>query len=425
MKKSLKGISMAVAMMAVGSMSVCPVMAEELPDTTFTFASWALAEETLEPIYASTATTFMDQNPNVTIELDGSQAYSTYLDQLLVSAISGTAPNVAHIKEEWLPQLLDTGAVKTIVGISDEVMADYSESAIESVTVDGEMKAMPWFANTVAVFCNTELAEEAGVDIDAISCWQELVEAAEKVSDLGSDIYGLAFPDSEVETGEGYNVLPVLWAHGAELITDDQISLTSDESVEAYTELQHLFQDGISPKGLTLKELRNLFGQGKIGFYYDLQQSIPTAASVAEDEATFYDNFKCIEIPAQNDAHGAGYLSSHFLVVFDTTTDDQMPAVSAYLEHMSSADVIQILYDAGLGKMSTRASVNEEVFAGTDDITAIYAQAMESARALPVRQLDMAEVDNAMVKALTQIANGNDVKTVLEALQGELTALLK
>lgn len=91
---------------------------------TLKWASWALAEEKLYPTYAAMANTFMDANKDIKIEMDGSQAYSTYLDQLIVSAIGGTAPNVAHIKAEWLPQLLETGAVKAVVGISDAVMKD-------------------------------------------------------------------------------------------------------------------------------------------------------------------------------------------------------------------------------------------------------------------------------------------------------------
>ena len=70
---------------------------------TLKWASWALAEEKLYPTYAAMANTFMDANKDIKIEMDGSQAYSTYLDQLIVSAIGGTAPNVAHIKAEWLP----------------------------------------------------------------------------------------------------------------------------------------------------------------------------------------------------------------------------------------------------------------------------------------------------------------------------------
>ena len=389
---------------------------------TLKWASWALAEEKLYPTYAAMANTFMEANKDITIEMDGSQAYSTYLDQLIVSAIGGTAPNVAHIKAEWLPQLLETGAVKAVVGISDNVMKDYSAGAISGVTIDGEMVAMPWFANTEALFYNKALLERAGVKAEDIKSWDDLLAAAEKVSALGDDIYGLAFPDSEVEPGEGYNILPALWANGGEFMKDGKVTLDTDAGIKTYTQLQEIFKKGISPKGATLKDLRNLFGQGKIGFYYDLQAIISTCASAAANEEEFYKNFGCMVIPGA-DANGSGYLVTHLLVVFDTTTDEQMPAMAKFLEHMSSDVVINILYEAGQGKMSSRASVNEKVFANADDTTKVYVKAMETAKDLPGTQISLSEADTIMVKGLSRIANGEDVKTVVSAMQSELQVL--
>lgn len=389
---------------------------------TLKWASWALAEEKLYPTYAAMANTFMEANKDIKIEMDGSQAYSTYLDQLIVSAIGGTAPNVAHIKAEWLPQLLETGAVKAVVGISDAVMKDYSAGAISGVTVDGEMVAMPWFANTEALFYNKALLERAGVKAEDIKSWSDLLAAAEKISALGDDIYGLAFPDSEVETGEGYNILPALWANGGEFMKDGKVTLNTDAGIKTYTQLQEIFKKGLSPKGATLKDLRNLFGQGKIGFYYDLQAVISTCASAAANEEEFYKNFGCIVIPGA-DANGSGYLVTHLLVVFDTTTDEQMPAMAKFLEHMSSDVVINILYEAGQGKMSSRASVNEKVFANADETTQVYVKAMTTAKDLPGTQISLSEADTIMVKGLSRIANGEDVKTVVAAMQTELQAL--
>ena len=407
-----------------GSQSTEKTDAPETPakPVTLKWASWALAEEKLYPTYAAMANTFMEANKDITIEMDGSQAYSTYLDQLIVSAIGGTAPNVAHIKAEWLPQLLETGAVKSVVGISDAVMNDYSAGAISGVTVDGEMVAMPWFANTEALFYNKALLEKANVKVEDIKSWTDLLAAAEKVSALGDDIYGLAFPDSEVETGEGYNILPALWANGGEFMKDGKVTLDTEAGIKTYTQLQEVFQKGLSPKGATLKDLRNLFGQGKIGFYYDLQAVISTCASAAASEEEFYKNFGCMVIPG-TDENGSGYLVTHLLVVFDTTTDEQMPAMAKFLEHMSSDIVINILYEAGQGKMSSRASVNEKVFANADETTQVYVKAMATAKDLPGTQISLSEADTIMVKGLSRIANGEDVKTVVSAMQAELQAL--
>lgn len=260
---------------------------------TLTWGSWVFAEDSVRPIYQEMADLYNETNEyNTTISTEYFYSYADYLSTLLIDVAGGNGPDVAHIKAEWLPQLLALGVVKPLDGyISADVLADYSQSAIDSVTVDGSMMALPWFSNTYALLVNTDLCEQAGVDYTAIASWDDLLAAAEKISALGSDIYGLAIPDSNgVEAGEGYNTFPALWARGGEFEKDGTILLTSDESVAAYTDLQNLFVKKISTAASanSLKELRNLFGAGKIGFYWDIESGIVTAASAAEDEAAYY-----------------------------------------------------------------------------------------------------------------------------------------
>lgn len=179
---------------------------------TLTWGSWVFAEDSVRPIYQEMADLYNETNEyNTTISTEYFYSYADYLSTLLIDVAGGNGPDVAHIKAEWLPQLLALGVVKPLDGyISADVLADYSQSAIDSVTVDGSMMALPWFSNTCALLVNTDLCEQAGVDYTAIASWDDLLAAAEKISALGSDIYGLAIPDSNgVEAGEGYNTFPL------------------------------------------------------------------------------------------------------------------------------------------------------------------------------------------------------------------------
>ena len=274
---------------------------------TLTWGSWSFAEESIRHIYQEAADLYNETNEyNTTISTEYFYSYADYLSTLLIDVAGGNGPDVAHIKAEWLPQLLALGVVKPLDGyISADVLADYSQSAIDSVTVDGSMMALPWFSNTYALLVNTDLCEQAGVDYTAIASWDDLLAAAVKISALGSDIYGLAIPDSNgVEAGEGYNTFPALWARGGEFEKDGTIMLTSDESVAAYTDLQNLFVKKISTAAgaNSFKELRNLFGAGKIGFYWDIESGIATAASAAEDEAAYYARTQAMTIPGADAA---------------------------------------------------------------------------------------------------------------------------
>lgn len=406
-----KLVALLLAVMMIASMSAIAVAEEK---TTITWTSWALAEETLVPIYGGSADAFMADNPDIIVDYSQTNPYAQYLDQLLVAATAGNAPDVAHIKAEWLPQFLELGVVKDIKPyISEEVLADYSQAALDGVTEDGAMVSMPWFANTYAVYYNKALVKQAGIET-LPTTWDELLEAARKVSALGDDIYGLAIPNSNgVEAGEGYNILPILWAYGADYRDENgELALNSENAVKAFECIKALIDEKVtSTVGYSFKDLRNLFGQGKIGFYWDLEATISTAAAAAEDQDKFYEDFGVITIPGS-----CGYAINHYLITFNSVPDEKMPAVGRFLEYMSGSKVIDIFYKGGQGKMSTRASVNAEVFADVSDTTATYVEAMNNARPLPIDGHFM-EAEAKFVDALTALAQGASAQEAADALQ--------
>ena len=401
---------------------------------TLKWGSWVFAEQSVNFIYQEMADLYNETNEyNTTIDTSYFYSYADYLSTLLIDVAGGNGPDVAHIKAEWLPQLLALGVVRSLDGyISEDVLADYAQSAIDSVTVDGEMVALPWFSNTYALLVNTELCEQAGVDYTAIASWSDLMAAAEKIAALGDDIYGLAIPDSNgVEAGEGYNTFPALWAYGGDYEVNGEILLESDAALKAYTDLQYLYVNNISTAAgsNSFKELRNLFGAGKIGFYWDIESGIATAASAAPDEAEYYARTQAITIPGA-DAAGHGYLIAHQLAVFDSCTDDKMEAMGHFLDYMSGSDVIGILYKNGQGKMSSRASVMAEVFAECTEVkqekggyTYAYVKAMESAKALPAANIHFQDSDAMLTDMLTELAQGGDVAQILAKWDAEIQAL--
>ena len=99
-----------------------------------------------------------------------------------------------------------------------------------------------------------------------------------------------------------------------------------------------------------------------------------------------------------------------------------MPAVGRFLEYMSGANVINIFYEGGQGKMSSRASVNEKVFADVSGITATYVKAMASARPLPIDGHFM-EAESKLVDALTGLAQGKTAQEVADTVQAEIAEI--
>lgn len=91
---------------------------------TLTWGSWVFAEDSVRPIYQEMADLYNETNEyNTTISTEYFYSYADYLSTLLIDVAGGNGPDVAHIKAEWLPQLLALGVVKPLDGyISADVL---------------------------------------------------------------------------------------------------------------------------------------------------------------------------------------------------------------------------------------------------------------------------------------------------------------
>ncbi len=413
-----------VLALAIGMMTAASAATKKI-----SWATWAVSEESLKPTYMSMVETYMAEHPDVEIEVV-SWPYMQYKDQLIISSAAGNAPDVCHIKAEWLPELLELGVLKDLTAVmSEELKADYFPNILSAVTIDGAIVDAPWFNSPYAMFYNKTLLEKAGCEVP--TTWPELMAAAEKISALGADengnkIYGYALPNAKGAVGTGYNFLPHLWVHGADLLTDGKVTLDTAEAKAAYAEAQWLYTKEISPNGLAFKDARNLFAQGVIGFYYDLEMAAKVFADTSVKGEAFYDEFGAMIIPAMDGPVGAGYFIEHAFAVIDNGKDaETMQEIGSLLEHLTGPVVLQILYDAGMGKMPDRVSVTQmDIFVNPlRELTKIFVKSLETSHALPVNNAAFMLSDEKFQDALASLALGVEADTVAASIQAEVSAL--
>src|SRR5690606_18300946 len=66
-----------------------------------------------------------------------------------------------------------------------EWRSSINAGAIEAMTVDGKVWAVPFKQDVISFFYNRALFEQAGVDADAIETWDDLLGAVQKLKDAG------------------------------------------------------------------------------------------------------------------------------------------------------------------------------------------------------------------------------------------------
>ena len=396
---------------------------------TFSWATWALSEESLKPTYTAMAQTFMDANPNVTIETVA-YPYAQYKDQLVISAAASNAPDIAHVKAEWVPALLKLGALQNLNDVlSPELKKDYFEAILNGVTVDGKIISAPWFTNPYALYYNKTLMEKAGIK-ELPKNWTELMAAARKISALGKDangnkIYGYALSNNKSAPGSGYNFFPHMWTYGGDFCdANGNITIYTPENVKAFEEAKSLYVDEISPNGSTFKDLRNLFAQGCIGFYYDLEMAQGPIAEASPKGEEFAKEYSAMVLPAMDGLNGYAYITEHHLAIFNTCKE--LPTVAAFADHMSGKVVLQILFDAGMGKMPARTSVTEmEIFKNpAKEITKAFVAQLATARSLPGMHESFMLADEAFVDTLALLTISKDpVDKIVKDLDAKVKEL--
>ncbi|RPF21812.1 sugar ABC transporter substrate-binding protein [Myceligenerans xiligouense] len=177
------------------------------------------------------------EEAGVTIERT---AYDTtaLTNQALLAAQEGTSPDVILLDNPAVSTLADTGMLTGVAELGLDTSA-VDENLLAAGVVDGETYGIPIGANTLSLYYNAEVLDDAGVDPASITDWESLTAALGDVTDAGHK--GITFAGIGTEEGS-FQFLPWFWGAGADLR-----DLDSPEAVEALELWTGWLNDGYAP----------------------------------------------------------------------------------------------------------------------------------------------------------------------------------
>jgi multiple sugar transport system substrate-binding protein len=141
----------------------------------------------------------------------------------------------------------------------------------QAVQYDGAPYALPHHTDTFAVFYNTGIFDELGIEVpkslDDSWTWDEFMQVAEQIKGEGAARYPFAMNWQTV--GAAYRWMSFLYQHGGRLLNEDLSGPAIDSSagIETIAWNQLWFQDDMVPPSTSIKSsepIENLFSNGTI-----------------------------------------------------------------------------------------------------------------------------------------------------------------
>lgn len=224
--------------------------------------------------------------------------WDEYWTMLEAGAQGGSLPDVfwmhsnesqRYMSNDMLLDLTDKIADSDLID-----PANYPEDIWGLYTYDEKYYAVPKDVDTIALWYNKAMFDEAGLDYPTADwTWEDLGEAAKKLTKEDGSQYGLAVRNDNNQAGY-YNMI---YDNGGYIINDDKTKSGWDDpkTIEAMEVLEGWIKDGVMPSIETMSENGEdvLFQSGKVAMV--LQGSWMLAAY--KDNEYTAENCDVVELP--------------------------------------------------------------------------------------------------------------------------------
>lgn len=233
----------AIALASVSSLAVAAYAADEV-----TITIWSLDKP--EQPALNLAREFDEKEPGIKVEYRLIQ-FDDVVSEAMRAFSTGQAPDIIAIDNPEHALFASRGA---FLDLTDKIAAssvikkeNYFPGPLNSVTWDEKLFGVPKATNTIALYYNADMFKEKGLDPDKPpQTWDELLDAARKLTDPAKNVYGLAFSAKASEEGT-FQFLP--WA---QMAGGGYEKINSDGAVKALEAWKTLMAEKLaSPDSLT------------------------------------------------------------------------------------------------------------------------------------------------------------------------------
>lgn len=216
-------------------------------EVTITYGFWDAVQQ---PGVEAQIEAFNAQFPNITVDPQLTP-YTDYWTRIQTGIAGGETYDVFWLETTEFPAYAAAGAlmpIEPILGSDGIDPAMYPQNLVESYTYDGQIYAVPRDFDTIGLFYNTDLFDEAGVEYPTGDwTWDDLRSAAEE----------LTIGEGDSVSQWGFAVVVTVYQglfnfvlqNGGPILSEDLATCLLDDpaSCEAIDFMTSFHTDGLSP----------------------------------------------------------------------------------------------------------------------------------------------------------------------------------
>lgn len=378
-----------------------------------TLSVWMMGDgnETVQPIFDA-----YTEETGIEVDLQ-SIPWSAAHDRLLTAVASGEGPDVVQMGSTYMAEFTDAGALLDIsdyIESNDALSPDnFFEGNVATTMFDDSYYGVPWYTETRALYYRTDLLEEVGYP-EGPSNWDELYDAAVKLSERGDNMYGFDINLQEQTFGPMFAK-----QNGSELIDEDgNAVLNEPEFVEAIEYLHSFVEAGATAnQDLGIEMSQSFGGDGIVPMFI----SGPWSITAIEDQTTDIEGKWDIRTLPEGPVSNVSNTGGANLAVWSSS--DHPDEAMDLIEHMVSVDSLMTYYDTTSSLPALVEAWEEEPF--QDEKIAVFGEQLENSEHMPLIE-GWDRMSQAYLSSFEEImVGGADIQETLDNLNQEVQTIIE
>ena len=364
--------------------------------------------------WANFVTKFEAANPNVDLTVDV-VSWNDIYTVVNTRIANGQQPDLLNI-DGYADYYADDLLLPASEWCSEETYAKFYESFLaESMDEDGVVWAVPDLASARALYVNTDILAEAGVEIP--TTWTELVAACQAIKEKCPDVYpwGVDMTTDEGQAAFAYYT----WNNGGGFVdANREWNLNSPENVEAVEFIVGMYNDGLTntdPANETRYNLSDLFAAGKLAMMIG-----PTQVETYVHDAGDIVNYKAALIPCNDGKSNAsmGVMDRVMCFAEEGRSDAELAAITAVVDAFYDDEPYAewVLMEGFI----PATAPGGELCIAADPAMADWIGLVAGAQFYPAAKPEWMDVKLGVIDVLQQALLGGDAQELLDALQSEI-----